>query len=615
MWVIMSKRSVAHSISKRKVVRHDNEKKVKSKKIEMKPSIHRRILNFLNDAVWVEDLVYERMTNVPLEGKLVHEDNLVEFREKPKKILDFQIAKQIIDFRDREYPLGFRNIKELLGIVKFNRKHLDQLLLHFSEFFYGRWEAFPIPIPRRGPGGYDGVVHAALMHTGKVLFVTADETTILWDPENTSSSTFEDPVNQPHQTPNAVSGYSVLCGGHSFLSDGRLLVVGGGGYGHNSKAMWGYKFDPVTKTWSRTTGSMIHERWYPTVLTMGDHRTANSHEVLVTCGHGAGDMEIYDEGSDSFSEVTLGDDKPFPNLYPGLHLLPNHSIFYSRTGWASAGPGGGPFPGDDQSSYFTFTGTDTGTWNDIGPVSHSMPDRTKGMSVMLLSKVSPKVRILAVGGSDPSTNNTYEIIDASSLSSTSNWGTSTAFPDGEHRSLCSAVLLPTGNVFVCGGIGRNNSPCTLFRSETNSWSHTAELPSIRDYHSVALLLPSGKVMMAGWNNTTIEIYSPPYLFHGPRPMILSAPGSVNRGQNFVLKIPHAASVVKVVIVRPMAVTHQTDTEQKVIEMSYTHHHSNRLTVSAPNGGHPHSFAQEGYYMLFAINNKGIPSHAKWIYLH
>jgi hypothetical protein len=133
-------------------------------------------------------------------------------------------------------------------------------------------------------------------------------------------------------------------------------------------------------------------------------------------------------------------------------LLPDDSIFYSRIGWASAGPGGGPFPGDDQSSYFMFTGTYMGAWTDIAPVSPSMPDRTKGMSIMLLSSVPPHVRILVVGGSDPSTNNTYEIIDSTSLSPTTNWSTSTTFPDGEHRSLSSAVLLPKGSVFVCGGI-------------------------------------------------------------------------------------------------------------------------------------------------------------------
>ncbi len=584
--------------------------------VELEPATHRRILHFLNEAVRPEDLVYEKVTAI-FEGDPIHEDNPEEAKRKEKTILDLDIAKEIIAFRDREYPLGFRNLKELLEIELFDRKFLDSLLDYFSNRFYGTWSDFAQPIPRRGPGSYDGVVHAALLHTGKVLFITADETTLLWNPDDTTPATFEDPVNQPHLTPDAMSGYSVLCSGHSFLSDGRLLVVGGGGYSSHYKAKWGYKFDPSSKTWTRTAGSMIHDRWYPTALTLGDQRIANSHEILVVCGHGSGDMEIYDEASDSFTEVTSGDDKPFPNLYPGLHLLPNHSIFYSRTGWASAGPGGGPFSGDDQSAYFVLTGTNTGVWNGIAPVSPSMPDRTKGMSVMLLSNTAPYVRILVIGGSDSSTNNTYEILDATSLSPVANWGASMPFSDGEHRSLSSAVLLPDGNVFVCGGIQRNNSPCTMFNPQTNSWSAMAALPSVRDYHSVALLLPSGQVMMAGWNNTAIEIYSPPYLFGGARPVISSAPTLVHHGQSFVIESPDASSIVKVVLVRPMAVTHQTDSEQKVLEMPYIHDHANptRLTLTAPHGGHPHSLAQQGYYMMFAINNTGVPSVAKWIYLH
>jgi hypothetical protein len=367
---------------------------------------------------------------------------------------------------------------------------------------------------------------------------------------------------------------------------------------------------------------MVHDRWYPTVLTLGDQRIGNSHEVLVVCGHGSGDMEIYDEAADTFREVTSGDDKPFPNLYPGLHLLPNHNIFYSRTGWASAGAGSGeprdyPGSGDDQSAYLVFTGADTGAWNNIAPVSPSAPDRTKGMSVILLSNTAPYVRILVVGGLDPSTNNSYEILDATSLSPATNWSSAGAFPDGEHRSLCSAVLLPDGNVFVCGGIQRTNSPCALYNPQTNSWSGMAALPSIRDYHSVALLLPSGQVAVAGWYNAAIEIFNPPYLYRGTRPIISSAPSLVHHGQSFVIESPDAATIVKVVLVRPMAVTHQTDTEQKILEMPYIHDHANptRLTLTAPHGGHPHSLAQQGYYMMFAINNNGVPSVAEWIYLN
>jgi hypothetical protein len=505
---------------------------------------HRRILNFLNQATQPEDLTFERVPLPNPEVAHAHDENGDEPTPGRRKILDPDIAADIIEFRDQEFPLGFRNVHELLKLKSFTLEHVDVLRNAFSANLYGAWSVFPQNIPRRGPGGYDGVVHAAMLHTGRVLFITADETTLLWNPDDTTPATFEDPVNQPHLTPDAASGYSVLCGGHSFLSDGRLLVAGGGGYGPHAKAMWGYKVDPTSKSWTRTTGSMVHHRWYPTVLTLGDHRIGASHEVLVVCGHGAGDMEIYDEDSDTFREVTSGDTKPFPNLYPGLHVLPSSTIFYSRTGWASAGPGGGPFLGDDQSAYFALTGISNGAWTDIGPVTPSMPDRTKGMSVMLLSRTTPLVRIMVLGGSDSSNNNSYEIIDATSLSTTTNWDTATPFPDGEHRSLGSAVLLPDGSVFVCGGIQRVNSPCAIFNPRTNTWSAMAALPSIRDYHSVALLLPSGQVAMAGWNNTAIEIFDPPYLHRGPRPVIAAAPSSVNCGQSFDIQSPDASTITR-----------------------------------------------------------------------
>lgn len=79
----------------------------------------------------------------------------------------------------------------------------------------------------------------------------------------------------------------------------------------------------------------------------------------------------------------------------------------------------------------------------------------------------------------------------------------------------------------------------------------------------------------------------------------------------------AETITKVVLVRPMAVTHQTDTEQKVIEMANRHDHANpsQIQVTVPNGLHPHSMAQKGYYMMFAVNAEGVPSEGKWIYLH
>ena len=129
----------------------------------------------------------------------------------------------------------------------------------------------------------------------------------------------------------------------------------------------------------------------------------------------------------------------------------------------------------------------------------------------------------------------------------------------------------------------------IIHPASSTWSATDELPSGRAYHSVMLLMPNGKVMMAGGTsgegNPGIEIYSPPYLFRGARPVISSAPALVHHGQSFTIESPNALSVVKVVLVRRMAVTHQTDAEQRVLEMPYLQDHANPtcLTLTAPYG--------------------------------
>jgi hypothetical protein len=572
-------------------------------------AFHRRILAFLNEAVTPEDLIYEKIMVVHgegghgHEGNPVHEDNPDAMRMKRRVVMDREMATRLLEFRDLEFPLGFRNLKEVFGNKVFNLDRFRDLFQYLSDRTYGRWDTFPQPIPRRGPGGIDGVVHAALCRTGKVLFITADETTLLWDPNNTAASTFEDPVNQPHTMPD---GYSQLCGHHVFLPDGQLLSVGGGGYGPNPAAHFGWKFDPIGKSWSRSANSMSESKWYPTANILNDEK------VLITCGNTSGNMDIYDIATDTFATMT-GDLKHFPNLYPGLHLLPNSVMVYSRTGWGSAGPGGFA-TADNTTSFFTFTGATSGVWTDITAAS---VNRAKAMSVLLYASTPPYVRIMVLGGVDNATNNTYEILDASVLSPMAAWGPATAFPDGQHRSLCSAVLLPDGNVFVCGGIQTVNSPCALFNPTTDTWSAMAALPSIRDYHSVAILLPSGQVMVAGWQNTTIEIYSPPYLFRSARPTLTAVPGLVHHGQTFVVESPDAPSIAKVVLVRPMAITHQTDGEQRVLEMPLTHDpaHPTQLTLVAPHGGHPHAVAPKGYYMLFAVKNDGVPSEATFVFLH
>jgi hypothetical protein len=124
-------------------------------------------------------------------------------------------------------------------------------------------------------------------------------------------------------------------------------------------------------------------------------------------------------------------------------------------------------------------------------------------------------------------------------------------------------------------------------------------------------------MMAGWQSTQIEIYSTPYLFGAGRPTITYIPASVYHGQRFIIESPDGPSISKVVLIRPMAITHQTDGEQRVLELPLKHHpkHPTRLSLIAPHHAHPHAVAPKGYYMLFAVRNDGVPSEWKFIFLH
>jgi len=162
-----------------------------------------------------------------------------------------------------------------------------------------------------------------------------------------------------------------------------------------------------------------------------------------------------------------------------------------------------------------------------------------------------------------------------------------------------------------------------------------ELHRPRHYHSAALLLPSGKVMAAGGAapggctvsvETTIEVFSPPYLFNSDgspatRPTITTVNGVaptptafpvVNHGAQCNIETPDADCIAKVVLVRPMAITHNTDSEQRVVQCSFTRA-GNMICAVAPDGLPP-AMAPRGYYMLFILTDAGVPSEGKFIRL-
>ena len=105
----------------------------------------------------------------------------------------------------------------------------------------------------------------------------------------------------------------------------------------------------------------------------------------------------------------------------------------------------------------------------------------------------------------------------------------------------------------------------------------------------------------------MEIYRPPYLFKGARPVIISTPSAAASGSD--ITISTNVAVAKAVLVSPGAVTHATDMHQRLIEVATTPTPTgNGLVAAIPNNG----TLPPGPYMLFALDSNGVPSVASWV---
>ena len=190
----------------------------------------------------------------------------------------------------------------------------------------------------------------------------------------------------------------------------------------------------------------------------------------------------------------------------------------------------------------------------------------------------------------------------------------------------NTVLLPTGDVFVCGGCSVFNNDDRavkapeIYHPETNSWQTLASQASVtRDYHSVALLMPDGRVWTAGSDffgrqgldnrELRIETFEPDYFGRPDRPQIVALPGLIAYGDSFDVDTPDTASIGKIALIRTGSVTHSYNSDQRYIRLDFTRTGNSRLRAIAPPTG---QVAPPGYYLLFLINNAGIPSVGRFL---
>jgi hypothetical protein len=433
-------------------------------------------------------------------------------------------------------------------------------------------------------------VHAHLLPTGKVFFWGRTGEARLWDPAHPSAG-FVD----------VTKTYQLYCTGHTFLPDGRLLIVGGAisTVGNPKGDARGTIYNPSTNGFTTAT-PMAQGRYYPTLTTLP------SGKILVVSGSDqTGAVVTIPEIGDGvtwrrLTTAPLSIPTPY---YPAMFIAPNGKVFLAG------------FPATTR--YLAVAGT--GSWTTVA--TRKVADRTMGSAVMYAPG-----KILYVGGGDPPTNSA-EVID---LQAAPSWRL--VSPMRFARRQTNATILADGSVLVTNGSsgpGFNDFTRPVYDAElwnpaTESWSLMARESAGRTYHSTTLLLPDGRVLSGGSgegggvdyanSQLTLQVFTPPYLYNADgtlasRPAISSAPNRLTYGQSFTVQTPNAASVTRGTLIRLSSVTHAFNQSQLIYPLTFTPSGTGAVAATAPANA---NLAPPGPYMLFLLNAKGVPSLGRMV---
>ncbi|MFC7305236.1 galactose oxidase-like domain-containing protein [Streptomyces monticola] len=482
----------------------------------------------------------------------------------------------------------------------------------------GKWEVLPTKNPVRS-------MHSVVLHNGKILLIAGSgNDKAAFEAGKFTSAVYDPKSGTYKQIP---TPKDMFCAGHVQLSDGKVLVMSGTKGFPTADGTIGYQgykdsyvFDPATESYIRTN-DMNDGHWYPSATVLGNGDVI-SFGGLKEDSTGSVTAEKFSQAQNKWLPLNeVNQTWSYWGLYPSMILMQDGRLFYSGSHTFGNGT-----PGTGASVY----DYDANTITDV-PGLQNKDQRDESASVLLPSAQDQKVITMGGGNNEtnPVANRLVDIIDLKEPNPAYQHGP--LIPQGqvdqgqgkrpqtgaEGKMYVSAVLLPDGKVLETGGAMHDRADpvyeSSLFDPRTETFDPVAPDPEERGYHSSAFLMPDGRVMTTGDNpgngtwNHDVSVYSPPYLFKGPRPKITSVidkQWSYGDTQRITVDRP----IAKAELIRPAAVTHSSDPNQRFVDLPMTVDGS---TIDLNVTSNP-NLAPPGWYMLFAVDANGVPSVAEWV---
>ena len=521
-----------------------------------------------------------------------------------------------------------------------NAGYYQALDLQHNPAQYGQWDVQPFHSDVLA-------VHTAVLPHGKVLFFAGSgssrkrfesplfgdeahgvEISAVWDPTASPAGHANFSVPVTLRTANG-KPFDFFCAGHEFLSDGRLLVAGGTLLYTDNPLFLGRNdcvvFDPDTNKWT-FVASMAHGRWYPTLISLGDGRVLAA-SGLTEAGNAVNDaLEIYSPAGDAWQlKHIVGNPQNFQGLplYAHLFLLKDGRIFFSGGRMDDARP---------TAPCIINLAHDPA---QTQPVPDLLEPDFRNQSASVLLPPAQDQKVMVIGGGPVGKPNKTDATDKVSIVDLN--AANPIYIEGPALCLArlhlNAVLLPDHTVFVSGGsLKQEDEPLSRRQAEiydpaTNRWRLVATASVARLYHSTAALLPDGRVVAAGGNpegghsitweppdpneEMQLEIFSPPYLFKGAKPVITAVPAEWNYGQTITITSPAAGNIRWVSLIRSCVTTHSFDCGQRLVDLDIASQGGGVIKATLTQNP---NLAPPGWYMLFVVTQQGVPSVASWVHL-